>query len=420
MPRILDLKAREVLDSRGNPTLEVDCWVEGGLLGRAQVPSGASTGRHEALELRDGDPKRYGGKGVLTAVDHVNTTIHDALKGTLITAQNVLDQKLIELDGTPNKGRLGANAILGVSLACAKVAAITQHKPLYRYFRQLFGSGEISLPVPLVNIVNGGVHADNNLDLQEFMIAPVGATSFREALRIAAEIFHTLKKILREKKMNTGVGDEGGFAPNLRSNEEALQLIMEAITAASYRPGEDVLLALDCAASSFTGSFRKPAEQLIPWYESLVKQFPIISIEDPLEEEDWEGWSSLTKTLGEKVQVVGDDLFVTQKSKLHKGIEQKAGNAILIKLNQVGTVTETLDCIRMAKEAGFATIISHRSGETEDTTIADLAVGTGAGQIKTGSVCRTDRLAKYNQLLRIEEELGKSANFAGRKTFQKA
>src|SRR3989338_2505838 len=411
MPKIIDIKAREILDSRGNPTVEVDCWVEGHILGRAAVPSGASTGLHEAVELQDNAPKRYLGKGVLTAVDLVNTTVQGALKGLTVTGQPVIDKKLIELDGTPNKSRLGANAILGASLGCARAAAVVRGKPFYAYIHDLYGKTDFVLPVPLMNILNGGVHADNNLDVQEFMIVPAEAKNFREALRMGAEIFHHLKKILKGKKLSTSVGDEGGFAPNLKSDEEALGLLVDAIIAAGYKPGEEVWLALDCAASSFEE--KKSSEELIRWYEKLVGQYPICSIEDGLPEEDWGGWTLLTQKLGAKIQLVGDDLFVTQAKYLEKGIEQKCANAILIKLNQVGTLTETLGCIRLAKEAGFATVISHRSGETEDAAIADLAVGTGAGQIKTGSLCRSDRLAKYNQLLRIEEELGAKAKYFG-------
>ena len=425
MAKIIDIKAREILDSRGNPTVEVDCWVEGHILGRAAVPSGASTGLYEAVELRDSDPKRYLGRGVLNAVDIVNTTICGFLKGVTVTGQQIVDKRLLELDGTPNKSRLGANAILAVSLAAAKAAAQVRSKPLYAYFRDLFSTKTIfSLPVPLMNVLNGGVHADNNLDIQEFMIVPAGAPNFREALRMGTEIFHTLKKILKEKKLSTAVGDEGGFAPHLTSNEAALDLLVDAIESAGYKAGKDVWIALDVASSSFfeKGSYhlkteknsQKTSQELVEWYVKLVAKYPICSIEDGLAEEDWAGWQQLTKVLGNKVQIVGDDLFVTQTERLKKGVETKSANAILIKLNQVGTLTETLDCIRLAKEANFATVISHRSGETEDTTIADLAVGTSAGQIKTGSLCRTDRLAKYNQLLRIEEELGPKAKFAGK------
>lgn len=413
MPKIIDLKAREILDSRGNPTIEVDCWVEGHVMGRASVPSGASTGMNEALELRDNDPKRYLGKGVLEAVDRVNSTLREELRGMVVTMQAVLDKKLCDLDGTPNKSKLGANAILGVSMAVCKAAAAVRNKPLYLYLREIFGVTDLSMPVPLMNVLNGGVHADNNLDIQEFMIVPAGASSFGEALRTGAEIFHRLKKILKEKKLSTNVGDEGGFAPDLASNQAALDLLVEAIVQTGFKPGKDVWLALDCAASSFKK--KKSSEEWMRTYEEWVRQYPIFSIEDGLAEEDFDGWKKLTAALGKKIQLVGDDLFVTQSARLKKGIEQRQANAILIKLNQVGTVTETLDCIRLAKEAGFATIISHRSGETEETFIADLAVGTGAGQIKTGSLSRTDRLAKYNQLLRIEEE-GKLPYF-GKKCF---
>src|SRR3989344_4213038 len=402
MPKIIDLKAREILDSRGNPTVEVDCWVEGHILGRASVPSGASTGLHEAVELRDQDPKRYLGRGVLNAVDLVNTTIHGAFKGMMITSQPVIDKRLKELDGTQNKSRLGANTILAVSLACAKAAAQVRGKPFYSYIRDLYGSVTPTLPVPMMNVLNGGAHADNNLDIQVFMIVPAGAPSFKEALRMGTEIFHQLKKVLKEKKLNTAVGDEGGFAPSLQSNQAALDLLIEAIVQAGYKPGEEVWLALDCASSGFyeKGQYTLKSEK--PPKKTAQEMI------------DWDGWRRLTHALGKKVQLVGDDLFVTHVERLKKGIEQKTANAILIKLNQIGTLTETLDCIRLAKEAGFATIVSHRSGETEDSTIADLAVGTGAGQIKTGSLSRTDRLAKYNQLLRIEEELGPKAKFVGK------
>lgn len=405
MPKIIDLKAREILDSRGHPTLEVDCWVEGHILGRAAVPSGASTGTHEALELRDNDPKRYLGRGVLQAVDFVNTTLREELRGQLATAQNLLDKKLIDLDGTSNKSKLGANTLLGVSMAVCKAGAAVRQKPLFAYLKELLGGGsDFFLPVPLMNLINGGVHADNNLEFQEFMIAPIGAPSFKEALRMGAEVFAHLKKILRERKLNTAVGDEGGFAPHLSADTEALDVLLAAIEKAGYQPGRDVWLALDCAASSF--SRKKTSADMIEACKKLAEKYPLFSIEDGLEEEDFDGWKNLTAALGQKIQLVGDDLFVTQPARLQKGIEEKWANAILIKLNQVGTVTETLDCIRLAKEAHFTTIISHRSGETEDTFIADLAVGTGAGQIKTGSLSRSERLAKYNQLLRIEEELG--------------
>lgn len=430
MPKIIDLKAREILDSRGNPTLEVDCWVEGHILGRAQVPSGASTGLHEALELRDNDPKRYLGKGVLESVDMVNTTLREEVKGMLVTSQGTLDKRLCDLDGTPNKAKLGANTILGVSMAAAKAAAQVRQKPLYSYVRELFGSVDYFLPVPLMNVINGGLHADNNLAIQEFMIAPVGAPSFAEALRMGAEIFHHLKTLLRGKKLNTGVGDEGGFAPDLASHEATLELLLSAIDKAGYQGGKDVWLALDCAASSFfeKGIYNfqpergkgKSAQAMVEVYSEWVKKYPLFSIEDGLAEEDFEGWKVLTQTLGKKVQLVGDDLFVTNSERLRKGVETKMANAILIKLNQIGTVTETLDCIRLARESGFATIISHRSGETEDTFIADLAVAVGAGQIKTGSLCRSERLAKYNQLLRIEEELGPQASYYGQRCLPKS
>lgn len=422
MAKILELKAREILDSRGNPTVEVDCWVEGNVRGRASVPSGASTGLHEAVELRDQDSHRYLGKGVLNAVDIINTTIQGALKGMRVTGQSFLDQRLLELDGTPNKSRLGANAILAVSLACARAGAALKGKSFYLHLRELFGTASLSLPVPMMNVLNGGAHADNNVDIQEFMVVPAGASTFKEALRMGTEIFHHLKKILKSKKLGTAVGDEGGFAPNLDSNQAALDLLMQAIEAAGYKPAKDCWLALDVAASSLlqNGKYsleaeeaKKTSDEMITWYEQLVRKYPIFSIEDGLHEEDWDGWKKMTLVLGKRTQLVGDDLFVTQIPRLQKGVELKAANAILIKLNQIGTLTETLNCIRAAKEAGFATVVSHRSGETEDTTIADLAVATGAGQIKTGSPCRTDRLAKYNQLLRIEEELMGKAPYAG-------
>lgn len=429
MPKIIDLRAREILDSRGNPTLEVDCWVEGHIMGRSSVPSGASKGLNEAIELRDNDSKRYLGKGVLEAVDLVNTTLREELRGCLVTSQQVLDKRLCELDGTPTKSRLGANTLLGVSLAAAKAAAQVRGKPFYAYIQEIFGGVDFFMPVPLMNVLNGGLHADNSLDIQEFMIAPIGAPSFKEALRMGAEVFHHLKRILKEKNLNSNVGDEGGFAPSLPSNRAALDLLMGAISRAGYKAGQDIWLALDPAASSFfeNGAYhfkseqakRKSSEELIRWYEELVRQYPIFSIEDGLAEEDFEGWKKLTQVLGRKVQLVGDDLFVTQSARLQKGIEEKMGNAILIKPNQVGTLTETLDCIQLAKEKGFATIISHRSGETEETTIADLAVGTSAGQIKAGSLSRSERLVKYNQLLRIEEELEPKANYYGRGALKK-
>ena len=424
MAKIIDVKAREILDSRGNPTVEVDVLVDGGVMGRAAVPSGASTGAFEACELRDGDAKRYGGKGVLKAVENVNTVLREGIRGMVVTGQRVIDHRLLELDGTPNKTKLGANAILGVSMAAARAAAQVRGKPLFLYIADLYKAGQkLQLPVPMMNILNGGAHADNNVDVQEWMVMPAGAPSFKEALRWGAEIFQQLKKILKGKKLATGVGDEGGFAPNLQSNQEALEVILKAIEAAGFKAGKQVWLTLDCAASSFykNGKYilgaesqpEKTSDQLIDWYAMLAEKYPIASIEDGLNEEDWEGWKKLTHKLGKKLQLVGDDIFVTNMKRLKRGIEEKSANAILIKLNQIGTLTETLNCIEAAKEAGFATIISHRSGETEDSFIADLAVGTNAGQIKTGSLCRTDRLAKYNQLLRIEELLGVQARYAG-------
>ena len=423
---IVEVKSREILDSRGNPTVEVDVRLEDGTLGRAAVPSGASTGEYEAVELRDGDKKRYGGKGVSKAVANVNTKIGPKVMGFDATNQRAIDRYMNELDGTPNKAKLGANAILGVSLAVAKAAATSLGLPLYRY---LGGTDAKTLPVPMMNIINGGVHADNNVDLQEFMVMPVGGKNFKESLRIGAEVFHALKGVLHGKKLNTAVGDEGGFAPDLKSNEEALQVIIEAIKKAGYHPGKDVLIALDAASASFYQKNKKnyllEAEaqkektnlQMIDFYASLVEKYPIISIEDGLDENDWDGWKKLTERLGQKVQLVGDDLFVTNTTRLKTGIEKGIANSILIKVNQIGTLTETLEAIEMAKKAGYTAIISHRSGETEDTTIADIAVATNAGQIKTGSASRTDRIAKYNQLLRIEEELGDSAKYLGRDVF---
>ena len=418
--------AREILDSRGNPTIEVEITTAGGAVGRVAVPSGASTGKHEALELRDGDPKRYGGKGVLKAVRHVQRILGPAVKGMNVFDQAKMDTRLRELDGTENKGKLGANALLGVSLAVAKAAAAQLDQPLYRY---LGGPKAALLPVPLMNIVNGGVHADNTLDFQEFMIMPVGGKTFADALRMGAEVFQQLKKILHDRHLATSVGDEGGFAPNVRSNEEALDLILEAIAAARYTPGKQVLLALDVAASSFykegTGRYvlgfklgpngRQPktSEELIALYRRWLERYPIASIEDGLGEEDWPGWQALTRTLGKKVQLVGDDLFVTNPRRFQEGIAKGAANAILIKVNQIGTLSETLECIQIAKAAGYNAVISHRSGETEDTTIAHLAVATGVGQIKTGSLSRSERVAKYNELLRIEEQLGDKARYAG-------
>jgi len=418
-----DVRAREVLDSRGNPTVEVEVSLADGSYGRAIVPSGASTGQFEAVELRDGDQKRFLGKGVQKAVNNVNEVIAPEVIGMDATRQIEIDELLIQLDGTPNKGKLGANAILGVSLAVAHAAADSVGLPLYQY---LGGTNAHELPVPMMNILNGGAHADNNVDIQEFMIMPVGAQSFREALRMGAEVFHNLKKVLAKKGLNTAVGDEGGFAPNLQSNEEAIQVIMEAIVNAGYKPGEDICLAMDVAATELfkDGRYELAGEgkslttdEMIAFYEGLIAKYPIISIEDPLSEEEWDGWLKLTKALGSKVQLVGDDLFVTNTKRLAKGIELGVANSILIKVNQIGTLTETLNAIEMAKRAGYTAIISHRSGETEDTTIADLAVATNAGQIKTGAPSRTDRVAKYNQLLRIEEDLDQVALYRGIKTF---
>lgn len=422
---IVEIKAREILDSRGNPTIEVDVYLESGAMGRAAVPSGASTGENEAIELRDKDETRYLGKGVLKAVENVNNIIADELEGWDALDQVGIDRFLIQLDGTPNKSRLGANAILGVSLAVAKAAANHFGLPLYRY---IGGVNAKVLPVPLMNILNGGKHADNNVDIQEFMIVPVNAPSFSEALRMGVEVFHSLKSVLKSKGYNTAVGDEGGFAPNLKSNIEAIEVILEAIEKSGYKAGKDVFLALDPAASEFyedgkyiffkSDKSEKTPEQMVKFYEELVKQYPIISIEDGMSEHDWEGWRMLTEALGEKIQLVGDDIFVTNIEIFSKGIEKGIANSILIKLNQIGTLTETLDCIELAKRNGYTAVISHRSGETEDTTIADLVVGTNAGQIKTGSASRTDRVAKYNQLLRIEEELGADAVFAGVSAFK--
>ncbi|MBI4832002.1 MAG: phosphopyruvate hydratase [Candidatus Lindowbacteria bacterium] len=426
MTTIIDVKAREILDSRGNPTIESEVSLACGAMGRAAAPSGASTGEHEAIELRDGDKKRYGGKGVTKAVQNVNELIGPNIIGLDATQQSVVDQAMIELDGTSNKGKMGANAILSVSIATAKAAASALGLPLYQY---LGGVNAHLLPVPLMNILNGGKHADNNLDIQEFMIVPAGAKSFREALRKGVEVFHSLKNILGKKGLTTAVGDEGGFAPRLRSNAEALDVIMEAIKAAGYKPGKDVLLALDAAASEFydkgSGKYLLKAEKkpertvgaLIDYYKELIERYPIISIEDGLAEDDWDGWRALTRALGGKVQLVGDDIFVTNTDRLRTGIEKKVANSILIKLNQIGTVTETLRAIELARSAGYTSVISHRSGETEDATIADVAVATNAGQIKTGSASRSDRIAKYNQLLRIEEELVDVAAFGGKDIF---
>jgi enolase 1/2/3 len=424
MSEIIDIYAREILDSRGNPTVEVEVYLESGAMGRADVPSGASTGEREALELRDGDKQRYLGKGVLKAVENVNEIIAEALIGWEASDQAGIDRKLLELDGTDFKSNLGANALLGVSLACAKAAAEDAGLPLYQY---IGGSNAKELPLPMMNIINGGAHADNNVDIQEFMIMPAGADSFKEALRMGAEIFHALKKVLKDKGYNTAVGDEGGFAPDLKSNEEALQVIMEAIKAAGYKPGKEVLLALDVASSELVkdGNYflenekqpKKSPKEMVDFYEDLVNRYPIISIEDGMAENDWDGWKLLTDRLGNRIQIVGDDLFVTNPKILKQGIEKGIANSILIKLNQIGTLTETLDAIEMAKRAGYTCVISHRSGETEDTTLADLAVAVNAGQIKTGSLCRTDRVAKYNQLLRIEDELDQVGIFNGAAVF---
>ncbi|RKX95547.1 MAG: phosphopyruvate hydratase [Spirochaetes bacterium] len=424
MSAIESIIAREVLDSRGNPTVEVEVLLDSGAVGRAAVPSGASTGEHEAVELRDGDKKRYGGKGVLKAVENVNDEIAPELLSYDATLQTDIDNIMIELDGTKNKGRLGANAILGVSMAVARAAANDLGLPLYRY---LGGVNAKELPVPLMNILNGGKHADNNVDIQEFMIAPAGAPNFREAIRWGAEVFHALKTILKDMGLNTAVGDEGGYAPNLQSNEEALQVIVKAIEKAGYKPGEDIFIALDPAASSFfeDGKYNMKAEknpiktskEMVSFYENLVSKYPIISIEDGHDENDWEGFKLMTERLGNKIQIVGDDIFVTNPERLKRGIEEKTANSILIKLNQIGTVTETLDTIEMAKRAGFTAVVSHRSGETEDTFIADLVVAMNTGQIKTGSASRSERIAKYNQLIRIEEELGDSAIFKGKNVF---
>ena len=421
---IANVHAREILDSRGNPTVEVDVELECGILGRAAVPSGASTGEHEAVELRDADAMRYLGKGVRKAVENVNTIIADALKGADPFAQEAIDQTMLTLDGTPNKGNLGANAILGVSLAVAKAAAVETGLPLYQY---IGGANAKELPLPMMNVLNGGSHADNNVDLQEFMIMPIGANTFTEALRMGTEIFHNLKAVLQDRNYNTAVGDEGGFAPDLRSNEEALQVLIEGIERAKYIPGDEVLLALDPASSEFykDGVYRleaeekpnKSPEEMVDFYAKLVDKYPIISIEDGMAEDDWEGWKLLTEAIGEKVQLVGDDLFVTNTDRLQQGIDRGIGNSILIKVNQIGTLTETLDAIELAKRFNYTAVVSHRSGETEDTTIADIVVGVNAGQIKTGSLCRTDRICKYNQLLRIEEQLGSRAQFNGKKVF---
>ena len=424
MSAIVDIVGREVLDSRGNPTVECDVLLESGVMGRAAVPSGASTGSREAIELRDGDKDRYLGKGVLKAVEHINTEISEAVLGLDASEQAFLDKTLIDLDGTDNKSRLGANAMLAVSMAVARAAAEESGLPLYRYFGGMNGC---QLPVPMMNVINGGAHANNNLDLQEFMIIPVGAPSFREALRQGAEVFHALKKIIADKGMSVAVGDEGGFAPNVENHEAAIQLILQAIEAAGYTAGQDIVLALDCASSEFhkdghyvlegEGGVRLSSAQWVDMLATWAATYPIISIEDGMAEGDWEGWKLLTERLGQKVQLVGDDLFVTNTKILKEGIDKGIANSILIKINQIGTLSETFAAIEMAKRAGYTAVISHRSGETEDSTIADIAVGTNAGQIKTGSLSRSDRMAKYNQLLRIEEDLGEMAQYPGRAAF---
>jgi enolase len=424
MARIVNVKAREILDSRGNPTIEAEVYLASGLVGTAMVPSGASTGEREAIELRDGDKSRYLGKGVLTAVNNVNTEIRDAVIGLDADKQTELDQKLIALDGTPSKSRLGANAILGVSLAAARAAALEAGLPLYRFLNT---SGEFILPVPMMNIINGGSHADNSVDLQEFMILPVGAPSFREAIRYGAEVFHNLKKVLSSRGLATTVGDEGGFAPNLSSNEEAIEVILEAISKAGYQAGKDIYLGLDAASSEYYKDGRYElssegrsfnSEEMNDFFVNWVEKYPIISIEDGLDQNDWAGWKDQTVKLGNKIQLVGDDLFVTNPATLREGIEKGIANSILIKVNQIGTLTETLEAINTAKAAGYSAVISHRSGETEDTTIADLVVATGTGQIKTGSLSRSDRVAKYNRLLKIEDDLGDLARYAGRSAFK--
>lgn len=423
MSAIIDIFAREILDSRGNPTVECDVLLESGVMGRAAVPSGASTGEKEALELRDGDKQRYLGKGVLQAVENVNNEIAQALIGIDASEQSYIDQIMIDLDGTDNKGRLGANATLAVSLAVARAAAEDAGLPLYRY---IGGAGPMSMPVPMMNVINGGAHANNSLDIQEFMIMPVGAESFRQALRCGAEVFHHLKKLCNDKGMSTSVGDEGGFAPDLASHEEAIQLILSAVEAAGYIPGKDIVLALDCASSEFykNGHYELTAENLsltsaefADYLTDLVNKYPIVSIEDGMSEHDWEGWKFLTERLGKKVQLVGDDLFVTNPAILSEGIAQGLANSLLVKVNQIGTLSETLKAVDLAKRFGYTSVMSHRSGETEDSTIADLAVGTNCMQIKTGSLSRSDRIAKYNQLLRIEEELGSAAYYPGKKAF---
>lgn len=422
MSVIAKIQAREILDSRGNPTVEVDVYTDSGHIGRAAVPSGASTGAHEAVELRDGDKKRYLGKGVLKAVANVNGPLNDELQGAFVGDQALIDRQMIALDGTPNKGNLGANAILGVSLAVAKVAASEAGLPLYRY---VGGTNACVLPVPLMNILNGGAHADNKVDVQEFMVMPIGASSFAEGLRMGAEIFHALKGVLKAGKYSTNVGDEGGFAPDLKSNEDALKAVMQAIDKAGYRPGEDVMIALDAASTEFYNADKQryvlgstgdslTADEMVSMWQDWCKRYPILSIEDGMAEDDWDGWKKLTKALGGKVQLVGDDLFVTNTARLKEGIEKNIANSILVKVNQIGTLTETLEAVEMAHRAGYTAIMSHRSGETEDNTIADLAVAVNCGMIKTGSASRSDRIAKYNQLLRIEEQLDSGARYPGR------
>jgi len=421
---ITDVWAREILDSRGHPTVEVEVTLEDGTVGRAAVPAGASTGTHEAVELRDNDPRRYHGRGVTKAVENVNSVLAPEITGYDATDQVAIDRLLCEVDGTPNKAKLGANAILAVSLAVAHAAARSLGLPLYRY---LGGVGARELPVPMMNVINGGKHADNGLDLQEFMLVPYGVSSFREALRMGTEVFHTLKALLKKKGLSTAVGDEGGFAPSVGSHEEVLKLLVEAIQTAGYRPGEDVALAIDAAASEFyrdgqyvlSGEGRTlSSEEMVLYYRDFVDRYPVVSIEDPLAEDDWEGWVRLTAALGSRVQIVGDDIFVTNPARLQEGIRRGVANAVLVKVNQIGTLSETLETMALARRAGYATVISHRSGETEDVSIADLAVATGAGQIKTGAPSRTDRVAKYNQLLRIEEDLGEGAIFRGRAVFR--
>lgn len=421
MSAIIDIRGREILDSRGNPTVEAEVLLETGIRGRASVPSGASTGEHEAVELRDGNPGRFGGKGVLNAVRNINTEIRDALRGFEAREQLDIDRTLIDLDGTPNKARLGANAILGVSMAAARAAAAENQLPLWKYL----GGPEVNLlPVPMMNILNGGAHAPNNVDIQEFMVMPVGAESFSEGLRMGVEIFHTLKSVLSEKGLNTAVGDEGGFAPDLASNEEAAELVLTAIERAGYRPGEDVVMALDPAASEWvegdeyvfrwSGGERRDSAGMVEFWKEWLARYPIRSLEDPLGENDWDGWAELTAAVGDEVQIVGDDIFVTNVEKLERGVRSEVANSILIKVNQIGTLTETMQAIRLADDSGYSCVISHRSGETEDTFIADLAVATSAGQIKTGSASRSDRVAKYNQLLRIQDALGDDARYPGR------